>query len=132
MAKTKTSARRIFAAVLGGLAIAVAAFAVLVLVKVIVVPDSLFLWLVIGAFALALLCVVIGWCLWMRAGKKNAAGGSSEPGGDTVYWTPQGKSYHADPNCRLLARSKAVSSGTLAQAKAAEKTDPCDNCALPK
>jgi hypothetical protein len=132
MAKTKTSANRIIAAVLGGLAVAFAAFAVLVLTMVIAVPDNMFLWLVIGAFALALLCVVIGWCLWMRAGKKHAAGGSSQPVKDTVYWTPQGKSYHADPNCRLLARSKTVSSGSLAEAKAADKTDPCDNCALPK
>jgi hypothetical protein len=49
----------------------------------------------------------------------------------TVYWTTYGKSYHLDPNCFTLARTKAenLHSGTLEEAYAAGRTDPCDFCA---
>lgn len=47
----------------------------------------------------------------------------------TVYWTPNGKSYHFDQNCSTLSRSKTILSGTLQQALDAGKTDPCDICA---
>lgn len=43
-----------------------------------------------------------------------------------VYWTPNGKSYHFDKNCRTLSRSKTILSGTLSQCP---KSDPCDVCA---
>lgn len=46
----------------------------------------------------------------------------------TYYWTPNGKSYHKDRNCTALKRSKTVLSGTLADAQAAGKYDPCDFC----
>lgn len=49
--------------------------------------------------------------------------------GQTVYWTPHGKSYHFNRNCPTLSRSKTILSGTLAEAKATGKTDPCDKCA---
>lgn len=48
---------------------------------------------------------------------------------DTVYWTPGGGSYHSTSSCRTLARSKTINSGTLSQALAAGKTDPCNVCA---
>jgi len=54
--------------------------------------------------------------------------------GDTVYWTTYGKSYHLDPNCFTLARTKPenLHSGTLEEAFANKRTDPCDFCALPE
>lgn len=51
-----------------------------------------------------------------------------EPQGDTVYWTPSGKSYHATSECSTLSRSKTILSGTLDEAMAAGKTDPCNVC----
>lgn len=46
----------------------------------------------------------------------------------TYYWTPSGKSYHTTKDCPSLARSKTILSGTLSDATAAGKTDPCDKC----
>ena len=47
---------------------------------------------------------------------------------NTVFWTPNGKSYHSTSGCRSLARSKTILSGTLEEAIAAGKSDPCNNC----
>lgn len=49
-------------------------------------------------------------------------------GSGTVYWTPNGKSYHSTSGCRSLARSKTILSGSISDAKAAGKSDPCNNC----
>lgn len=46
----------------------------------------------------------------------------------TVYWTPNGKSYHSSSGCSTLSRSKTVLSGTLDEAIAEGKTDPCNVC----
>ena len=54
--------------------------------------------------------------------------GSETTVSTTYYWTPNGKSYHKDRNCTALKRSKTVLSGTLAEAEAAGKYDPCDFC----
>lgn len=43
-----------------------------------------------------------------------------------VYWTPSGKSYHYNKNCRTLSRSKTILEGTGSQCP---KTDPCNVCA---
>ncbi|SCH68567.1 ComEC family competence protein [uncultured Clostridium sp.] len=45
--------------------------------------------------------------------------------GGTVYWTPNGKSYHTTDGCSTLSRSKTILSGTQAQSG---KSDPCDRC----
>ncbi len=53
----------------------------------------------------------------------------------TVYWTRYGKSYHFDPNCPHIAGKTPASeggtlfSGTLDEAFAANRWDPCDTCA---
>ncbi len=47
---------------------------------------------------------------------------------NTVYWTPNGKSYHSTQGCSTLARSKTILSGNLDDALAAGKADPCDRC----
>lgn len=44
---------------------------------------------------------------------------------NTVYWTPNGKSYHTTRGCPTLSRSKTVLSGTIQQSG---KSDPCDRC----
>lgn len=46
----------------------------------------------------------------------------------TVYWTPNGKSYHNTSNCSTLKRSKTILNGTLASARSQGKSDPCDVC----
>lgn len=46
-------------------------------------------------------------------------------GGDVVYWTPKGKSYHTTKDCSALSRSKTILSGTQAESG---KNDPCDRC----
>lgn len=45
--------------------------------------------------------------------------------GTTVYWTDGGKSYHSNPNCPTLSRSKNVRSGPMSSCP---KSDPCDMC----
>lgn len=46
----------------------------------------------------------------------------------TVYWTPNGKSYHNRSNCATLSRSKTILHGTLQDAFSSGKTDPCNVC----
>ncbi len=50
--------------------------------------------------------------------------------GDT-YWTKYGHSYHFSLECQSLRNSKRenIYSGTLEEALAANRTDPCDFCA---
>ncbi len=43
----------------------------------------------------------------------------------TVYWTPNGKSYHYTDKCSTLSRSKTILSGPLSSCP---KSDPCDRC----
>lgn len=50
---------------------------------------------------------------------------SATPVERTVYWVPDGKSYHYSRNCSTLSRSKTILSGTLSQCP---KSDPCDRC----
>ncbi len=45
-----------------------------------------------------------------------------------VYWTPKGKSYHSTKDCVALLKSAQIISGTLKEAIAAGKTDPCSKC----
>lgn len=53
-----------------------------------------------------------------------------EVGDGTAYWTQFGKSYHLDPNCQTLLNSSTIYSGTIEDAFAANREDPCDFCAL--
>jgi competence protein ComEC len=46
----------------------------------------------------------------------------------TVYYTPSGKSYHHDKNCRTLSRSKTILSGLLNDVISGGHADPCDVC----
>lgn len=45
-----------------------------------------------------------------------------------VYWTPNGKSYHSRQSCSTLKRSKTILNGSLNDAFAAGKLDPCNIC----
>lgn len=47
----------------------------------------------------------------------------------TVYWVTNGKSYHFSRSCPSLSRSDEIERGTLQEARAAGKKDPCNNCA---
>ena len=53
-----------------------------------------------------------------------------EVGDGTAYWTQFGKSYHLDPNCHTLLNSSTIYSGTVEEAVAANREDPCNFCAL--
>lgn len=44
---------------------------------------------------------------------------------DIVYWTPNGKTYHAKSTCRTLARSKVINSGTVYESA---KDFKCEHC----
>ncbi len=46
-----------------------------------------------------------------------------------AYWTQWGKSYHFDPDCHTLSRSSILYEGTIDEAFAAHREDPCDFCA---
>ena len=46
----------------------------------------------------------------------------------TVYWTPNGKSYHASPYCATLNHSNTILEGTIDEAIASGHGDPCDVC----
>ncbi|MDV4152017.1 DNA/RNA non-specific endonuclease [Clostridium sp. AL.422] len=54
---------------------------------------------------------------------SNSTGSTSNSG--TVYWTPNGKSYHTTKGCSTLSRSKTILEGTIQESG---KTDPCDRC----
>lgn len=43
----------------------------------------------------------------------------------TVYWVPNGKSYHYNKSCSTLSRSKQILSGSSSECP---KSDPCDRC----
>ena len=49
--------------------------------------------------------------------------------GGECYWAKYSKSYHFDPDCPTLLRSKEVFHGTIEQAFEEGRTDPCDFCA---
>ena len=49
-------------------------------------------------------------------------------GSGTVYWTPNGKSYHSTDECVSLKRSRTILSGSISDAIAAGKSDPCNIC----
>ena len=49
--------------------------------------------------------------------------------GGECYWGKYSKSYHFDPDCQTLLRSKEVFHGTIEQAFEEGRTDPCDFCA---
>ena len=53
-----------------------------------------------------------------------------EVGDGTAYWTQFGKSYHLDPNCHTLLNSSTIYEGTVEEAFAANREDPCNFCAL--
>ena len=48
--------------------------------------------------------------------------------GEQVYYTPFGKSYHLDPDCRALKNSSNIYVGTIEEALEAGRHDPCDFC----
>lgn len=58
----------------------------------------------------------------------EAAEQSADHQGSTVYWTPGGEKYHSTQDCPSLARSNTILSGSISEAQAAGKTEPCKNC----
>ena len=60
---------------------------------------------------------------------NNNSANSSGNSNKTVYFTPKGKSYHFDRNCKSLKRSKNVLQGILEEAINSRHSDPCNACA---
>lgn len=58
-------------------------------------------------------------------GKESTSSSNETTADRTVYWTPNGKSYHYSKDCQTLSRSKTILSGTLSECP---KDDPCDKC----
>ena len=45
-----------------------------------------------------------------------------------VYWAPNSKKYHVDPDCPAFSNSETVYEGTVKQAFEKNLTDPCRRC----
>ena len=45
-----------------------------------------------------------------------------------VYWAPNSKKYHVDPDCPAFSQSETVYEGTVKQAFERNLTDPCRRC----
>lgn len=67
-----------------------------------------------------------------KADEVKAQTNSTALGDGTAYWTRWGKSYHFDPDCFTLQNSAEIFEGTVEQAFAANRSDPCNFCALPE
>lgn len=65
-----------------------------------------------------------------KADEVKAQTNSTALGDGTAYWTRWGKSYHFDPDCFTIRNSAEVFQGTVEQAFAANRSDPCNFCAL--
>lgn len=52
--------------------------------------------------------------------------------GDTVYYTPKGKSYHSTEECPTLSRSKILWKAPLDTAARKPRADACDICVKQK
>lgn len=59
---------------------------------------------------------------------SKSTSAKSSNAGRAVYYTPTGKSYHYDKNCRTLRRSKTILSGKLSETLSSSHNDPCDIC----
>ncbi len=60
--------------------------------------------------------------------EENTSQSDNQVTDDLFFWTPNGKSYHSDPNCISLKRSKTILSGSEADAAQAGKTTLCSMC----
>jgi len=63
----------------------------------------------------------------VQAAEEEAAASGDFDG--TVYWTQFGKSYHLDRACYTIVNSEVVYEGTIEDAFAEKRFDPCDICA---
>ena len=50
--------------------------------------------------------------------------------GGVCYWTPYGKKYHFNPDCRYIKNSTEITQGTVAEAYEAGRQEPCSGCAV--
>ena len=50
--------------------------------------------------------------------------------GGLCYWTPYGKKYHFNPDCRYIKNSTDITQGTVQEAYEAGRQEPCSGCAV--
>ncbi len=50
--------------------------------------------------------------------------------GGVCYWTPYGKKYHFNPDCRYIRNSTDITQGTVQEAYDAGRQEPCSGCAV--
>ena len=65
---------------------------------------------------------------WNPASQEEYEAAVAHYGTETVYYTQWGKKYHVDPNCRAIINSTIVYEGTIDEAFAAGRHDPCSFC----
>lgn len=53
---------------------------------------------------------------------------TNKEGIPVVYWAPNSKKYHVDPDCPAFSQSETVYEGTVKQAFEKNLTDPCRRC----
>ncbi|MCQ2554293.1 MAG: hypothetical protein MJ171_01405 [Clostridia bacterium] len=78
--------------------------------------------------ACALLVCSLASIDWNPASEEDLLSAQGQYGTSDVYWTRFGKSYHLDTECQSLTRSKELIAGTVEEAFAANRHDPCDFC----
>lgn len=89
-------------------------------------PKSKKILTIVAVVALAL-CSVFS-IDFNPASEEDLLAAEQAIGDEDVYWTQFGKSYHMDPECQALARSKELFAGSIDAAFQANRNDPCDFC----
>ena len=65
---------------------------------------------------------------WHPVSEEDLIAATTKYGTEEVYYTQFGRSYHIDPDCRAIKNSKTIFVGTIEDAFAAGRNDPCDFC----
>lgn len=73
--------------------------------------------------------------IWLAISEREAAESEKYPpttdesGAAVLFWTSNGKVWHASAECSSLKRSTNINSGTIEEAEAAGKQRACSVCA---
>ena len=65
---------------------------------------------------------------WNPLSEEEYNAGVAQYGTQEIYYTQWGKKYHVDPDCRAIKNSNTVYVGTIDEAFAAGRHEPCSFC----